>query len=85
MDHAEQHQNLIPVKTKLGELEISLRNIVTPDAWDLIMQWDEEAAQFRCMLVINVLASIGLTATNECKACTMRPSHLTVEQQNTPA
>ena len=85
MDHAEQHQNLYPVKTKICELEDSLRNIVTPEAWDLIMKWDEEAAHFRFMLVLNVLTSIGVTTTNECKACAPRPIHLTVEQQNTPA
>ena len=85
MDHAEQHQNLSPVKTKLGELEDTLRNIVSPEAWDLIMKWDEEAAHFRFMLVLNVLTSIGLTATSECRTCALRPFHLTVEQQNPPA
>ena len=60
IDQAEQNQNLDHVKANLNRMEESLRNMVSPEAWELIMRYEEETARFRYELVKNVLVALGV-------------------------
>ena len=55
MDYAEQYENLLQTKHALRKLDESLRGMVSPQVWDLIIQREEQEADYRLQLVKNVI------------------------------
>lgn len=59
LDHVEADAELKKLRTVMSEVNHALRNVVSQEAWEMIMKREELEADYRFKLVENVLSAVG--------------------------